>query len=72
MIVQLDDGTTVRVARRDVNQLYDKLWAVAPKRGAITAAGKLQFARMMGIRKITLDPRESAAFRAAIASDLGR
>jgi hypothetical protein len=41
MHVTLHDGSVVSIDERNVDELYDQLWLLAPRAGAVTAAAKL-------------------------------
>jgi hypothetical protein len=65
VVVQLDDGSAVRLSVGETDELYERLWRLVPERGAVTAAAKLRYARAtarVGGRCL-LDEREGALFR---------
>jgi hypothetical protein len=64
----LDDGETLTLAQGDVDQIYELLWRLAPKRGAVSTAAVIRGAAgaaMFG-SPIELDVSQSAAMREAM------
>jgi hypothetical protein len=67
--VRLDDGAVVELSRRAAEDLYDLLWSIAPREGAVTTAAKLNSAlrgALLGA-VIDLDAEESRALEHARA-----
>ena len=65
----LDDGETLTLAEGDVEQVYELLWRLAPKPGAISVAVLIRgvtSANIAGV-PINLDVPQSAAMREAVA-----
>jgi hypothetical protein len=68
VLVNLQGRATVEIADAEAVELYDQLWLLVPRRGAVTAAGKIKHAlayRSVGTPKVDLDHFESEAFTAA-------
>jgi hypothetical protein len=66
--VIMDDGSAVELSDGDAGVIFDQLWLLTGRRGAISAAGKIKHAsnvRATRERVARLDEHESAAFRAA-------
>jgi hypothetical protein len=65
----LDDGETMTLAEGDLEQVYELLWRLAPKPGAISAAALIRGAASANIAgaPIDLDVPQSAAMREAVA-----
>lgn len=70
MRVLFDDGTVTDLTESEALALYNGLWALAPKRGAISAAGKLRHAmhEPTAVRRLVLDAHETSAFTQARAN----
>jgi hypothetical protein len=64
----LHDGETLTIAGGDVDRVYENLWRLAPKAGAVTLAGVL-VAESRGKTRYPVDLTEtqSALLREAIA-----
>jgi hypothetical protein len=64
----LDDGETLTLARGDLDQIYELLWRLAPKRGAVSTAAVIRGATRSAIfgAPIELDVPQSAAMREAM------
>ena len=66
----LDDGETVIVADEDLRRVYDLIWRLVPRRGAVSAAALIRARTSQSEvvrRAITLDADQSAVLREAIA-----
>jgi hypothetical protein len=66
----LENGEMLTVAEDDLSEVYELLWKLAPKKGAISVAAMLRVSArsdLMG-SPIDLDETQSAAMREAIAS----
>lgn len=66
----LDDGKTLTVAEGDVQQLYDLLWRLAPKPGAVSTAAVLHAAARQSEfsrRSYELTATQSALLREAVS-----
>lgn len=69
MEFRLDDGSEVSVDAAEVAELYDQLWLLVPRPGAVTVAAKLKHHRAWASPRDTyqrLDVRESAALLEAL------
>lgn len=75
VLVNLHDGATVEIAEAEADKLYDQLWLLVPRRGAVTAAAKIKHAlayrsirsiHSIGAPTVDLDHFESEAFTAAL------
>lgn len=66
----LDDGETLTIAAGDVPRVYENLWRLAPKPGAVTLAGVL-VAESRGmtsrVHPVDLTEAQSAVIREAVA-----
>jgi hypothetical protein len=65
----LDDGSEVAIDEAEVAELYDQLWLLVPRPGAVTVAAKLKHHQAWpsasdGYQR--LDARESAALIEAL------
>ena len=68
MRLTLHDGETVTIAARDVSRVYENLWRLAPRPGAVTLAGVLVAeSRGKTLRTVDLTDAQSAVIREAIA-----
>ena len=69
MRLTLHDGETMTIAADDVSRVYENLWRLAPKPGAITLAGVLvaQSRARLGLRPIDLTAEQSAIILEAVA-----
>jgi hypothetical protein len=67
MRVLFDDGTVTELSEEEAVALYDKLWALASTRGAVSAAGKLRHALLepTAMRRLALDAHEATALSLA-------
>jgi hypothetical protein len=65
----LDDGETMTLAEGDLEQVYDLLWRLAPRPGAISAAALIRGATGANVAgaPIDLNAPQSAAMREAVA-----
>lgn len=63
------DGETLTIAGADVDRVYENLWRLAPKPGALTLAGILvaESRGQTGLRPVDLTEPQSAIIREAIA-----
>jgi hypothetical protein len=69
MEFRLDDGSAVEVDDGDVAELYDQLWLLVPRPGAVSVAAKLKHHRAWASRRARferLDARESGALLDAL------
>jgi len=67
----LFDGEALTVEADEVERLYENLWRLAPKRGAVALAGVLAAASrdraaVLGGRAVELSERETVVIREAI------
>jgi hypothetical protein len=64
----LDDGETLTLAQGDLYQIYELLWQLAPKRGAVSTAAVIRGAVRSGTfgSPIELDVSQSVAMREAM------
>jgi hypothetical protein len=65
----LHDGEALTVASGDIDRVYENLWRLAPKPGAVMLAGVLaaQSRELRGLRPVELTESQSAVIREAIA-----
>lgn len=66
----LDDGELLTLADDDLSEIYELLWKLAPKKGAISVATMIRVSvrsDLMG-SPIDLNETQSAAMREAVAS----
>ena len=64
----LHDGETLTIASGDVDRVYENLWRLAPRPGAVTLAGVLVAeSRGKTLRVVDLTEAQSAIIREAIA-----
>jgi hypothetical protein len=64
----LDDGEMLTIAASDVSRVYENLWRLAPRPGAVTLAGVLVAeSRGKTLRPVDLTSVQSAIIREAIA-----
>lgn len=66
----LDDGETLRVAENDLKEVYELLWRLAAKPGAVSTAALLRrMSRMSEFSRtrVELTAPQSAALREAVA-----
>jgi hypothetical protein len=65
----LDDGETLTLTEGDLEQVYEQLWRLAPRAGAISVAVLIRGATSANIAgvPIDLDVPQSAAMREAVA-----
>ena len=65
----LDDGETLTVAAADLEQVYELLWKLAPRPGAVSVAALIRGATRADILRaeLDLDVPQSAALRDAVA-----
>jgi hypothetical protein len=66
----LDDGEMLTLAQDGLSEVYELLWKLAPKRGAISLAAMIRVAVRSDVMgsPIDLDETQSAALREALAS----
>jgi hypothetical protein len=68
--VTLHDGSVVSIHERNVNELYDQLWLLAPRPGALAAAAELDRAgssRLGGAATVgPMNEQQSAALLDAL------
>jgi hypothetical protein len=65
----LDNGETLTIARDDLRPLYNLLWGLTPKPGAVSTAAMVQVAsRQAGLFRSPFDltPTQSAILREAV------
>ena len=64
----LDDGEVLSLAAGDLAQIYDLLWTLASKPGAVSAAAVIRDATRSTVMvvPIDLDTKQSAAMREAM------
>lgn len=69
MRLTLWDGEILTVASGDVDRVYENLWRLAPKRGALTVAGILvaESRGRTGLHPVDLTETQSSVIREAIA-----
>ena len=69
MRLRLYDGETLTIASCDVDRVYENLWRLAPKLGALTLAGILvaQSRERPVMRPMELTEVQSAIIREAVA-----
>ena len=67
--LRLDDGELLTIGAGDVARVYENLWRLAPKPGALTLAGLLvaESRGRTGLRPVDLTAPQSAVIREAIA-----
>ena len=68
----LSDGETLTIEADEVERIYENLWRLAPKPGAVALAGVLaatsrDSATALGSRSVELTERETAVIREAMA-----
>jgi len=66
----LDDGEPLHVAERDLRQVYELLWHLAPMPGAVSTAAAVHHAMQLSEfarTRIELTTAQSAAIREAVA-----
>lgn len=63
------DGETLTIDSGDVDRVYDNLWRLAPRPGALTLAGILvaESRAYTGLHPVDLTATQSAVIREAIA-----
>ena len=63
------DGETLTIAGADVDRVYENLWRLAPKPGAVTVAGILvaESRGKTGLHPVDLTEAQSTVVREAIA-----
>src|SRR3954465_1386766 len=67
--VNLSDGSYVDLPRSTAEQLYDLMWLLAPEKGAVTTAAKLNQALRQALvrdESVVLDAPESQVFSNAL------
>ncbi len=70
VLVRLADGATERVSEADAAAVFDALWKLASRRGAVTVVGKLahEQRRLASVRRpVDLSHEESAVFLTALS-----
>ena len=68
--ITLHDGETLAITAEDVERVYDNLWRLAPRPGAVTLAGMLMTAHREGTnlhRPVELTEAQSLVMQEAVA-----